>query len=114
MSRDNKYDLFNVVHYKDAQWWVTGIRACIGYEAFTWTYQLTKPVYQTAEVGDHGWLGGRLDVDTAAEVKEHEILSGGDAVRLRLEELKAAKDQLLKSIADLERQEAKLVADLPL
>jgi hypothetical protein len=108
MARDNKFNLFDLVTYKDAEYWVTGLRACIGYDSLNWVYQLTKPAYHEAKATEHGWLGGRMDVDTVPEVKEHEILSGGDALKRKLDELVEAKTSLLKSIEDLTKRELEL------
>lgn len=79
MQRDHKYNLFDLVSYQGHEYWVTGLRACIGYDHLNWVYQLTKPVYHPAKPEGHRWLGGRIDVECIGEVKEHEILSGGHA-----------------------------------
>lgn len=103
---DNVYKLGEIVCLKktSVMYHVVGVSLYLGYDFCLWIYNLAKPVYHDAVVGDGPWRFGRCDIEMLKEVKEIDLMSAADAYQAKQEalqkQIKHAEEQLEKLRAE--------------
>lgn len=107
---DHKHRLGDLVYLDGVPYWVTGLRAKIGYGILDWEYQITKPVYHGASVKNLGWIGGQIDVDNKT-VREDQLASQSEEIERLKKDVEKRRKDLDSQIADLESQREQLAAE---